>query len=74
MSNVIHVEFGKRNIEQQEVPVSPSLTAYLDSLRTMGVEEDDILDTLDAINNMDFYFAADKEVQEFANGWLHKFL
>lgn len=73
MSNIIHVDFGKKNvILQQEVP--DSLTAYLDSLREMGVDEDDVLDTLDAINNMDAYFAADEAVQEFANGWLEKFL
>ena len=71
MSNVIHVEFGKRNV-LQEVP--DSLTAYLDSLREQGVDDEDILEVIDAINNVDAYFAADDEVKTFADGWLQKFL
>ena len=75
MSNVIHVEFGKKNaISQQSVPVEPSLTAYLDSLREMGVDDEDILEVIDAILDKDAYFAADEVVQEFADGWLHQFL
>ena len=71
MSNVIRVDFGKKNVTQ-EVP--DSLTAYLDSLREQGVDDEDILDTIDAINNVDAYFAADDEVKTFADGWLQKFL
>ena len=52
----------------------PDLVMYLDSLREKGIEEDDILDTLDAINNANAYFAADEVVQEFADGWLNQFL
>ena len=76
MSNVIHVDFGKTNITgRQEVFENESdLVAYLNGLREMGVEEDDILDTLDAINDMNAYFTADEAVQEFANGWLEKFV
>ena len=78
MNNVVHVDFSKtkaRKVLQQEVfGFESDLTAYLNRLRDMGVEEDDILDTLDAINDMDRYFASDEEIQEFANGWLHKFL
>ena len=76
MSNVIHVEFGKTN-DAQEVPgtdTAYSLTAYLDSLREQGVDDEDILDTIDAINDMDAYFIADDEVKTFADGWLHQFL
>jgi hypothetical protein len=54
--------------------VPDSLTAYLDSLREQGVDDEDILDTIDAINNADAYFAADDEVKTFADGWLHQFL
>jgi hypothetical protein len=75
MNNVIHVEFGKKNVT--EVPggvTASSLTAYLDSLREQGVDDEDILDTIDAINNVDAYFAADDEVKTFADGWLHQFL
>lgn len=78
MSNVIHVEFSKKNaIVQQGVSLSetdPSLTAYLDSLREMGVDDEDILEVIDAILNKDAYFATDEVVQEFADGWLHQFL
>jgi hypothetical protein len=76
MSNVIQVEFGKKN-NVQDVPgtdTAPSLSAYLDSLREQGVDDEDILDTIDAINNVDAYFAADDEVKTFADGWLQKFL
>jgi len=76
MSNVIQVEFGKKNATQ-EVPgtdTASSLTAYLDSLREQGVDDEDILDTIDAINNVDAYFAADDEVKTFADGWLRNFL
>lgn len=74
MSNVIHVEFGKKNEVEDTYYITPDLNDYLDSLREMGVEEQDILDTVDAINDMDAYFAADEEVQQFANGWLEQFL
>lgn len=76
MSNVIHVDFGKTN-DTQGVPgtdTAPSLTAYLDSLREKGIDDEDILETIDAINNVDAYFAADDEVKTFADGWLHQFL
>jgi hypothetical protein len=76
MSNVIQVDFGKKNVTQ-EVPgtdTASSLTAYLDSLREKGIDDEDILDTIDAINNVDTYFAADDEVKTFADGWLHQFL
>jgi hypothetical protein len=76
MNNVIHVEFGKKN-NSQDVPgtdTALSLSAYLDSLREQGVDDEDILDTIDAINNVDAYFAADDEVKTFADGWLHQFL
>jgi signal-transduction protein with cAMP-binding, CBS, and nucleotidyltransferase domain len=76
MSNVIHVEFGKKN-EIQEVPgadTASSLTAYLDSLREQGVDDEDILEVIDAINDKDVYFAADEVVQQFADGWLRQFL
>lgn len=78
VSNVIHVDFNKgkaeKGLSQEVFGIGPDFTAYLNSLREMGVDEDDILETIDAINNVDAYFAADNEVKEFANGWLEKFL
>jgi hypothetical protein len=75
VGEVIQVEFGKKNVT--EVPgtdTASSLTAYLDSLREQGVDDEDILDTIDAINNVDAYFTADDEVKTFADGWLNQFL
>lgn len=77
MSNIVHVQFGKKNvIAQQEVPDDnePSLTAYLDSLREAGVDDEDILETIDAINDVNIYLNADEVIKEFADGWLHQFL
>jgi hypothetical protein len=106
MSNIIHVEFGKKNIKELQgvlenpsslaaypdslreqendslhdlyeltsVPDMSSLTAYLDSLRAMGAEDEDLIEVIEAINDMDVYFAADDEVKAFADGWLHQFL
>ena len=76
MGEVIQVQFGKTNTIQR-VPgtdTAPSLTAYLDSLCEKGIDDEDILETIDAINNVDAYFAADDEVKTFADGWLHQFL
>ena len=73
MSNVIHVDFSKKNaIVQQEVP--DSLTAYLDSLREQGIDDDDIMDVVDAITSADNYFVADEVVQKLADVWLEQFL
>lgn len=84
MSNVIHVEFGKKNVEcQQCVTVEPDLTAYfistdqdsclfeyLSQLRDQGIDDDDILDVADAINDYEVYQASDEVVQQLADGWL----
>lgn len=74
MSNVIHVEFGKKNVVQEVFDNDSDLTAYLDSLREQGVDDEDILEVIDAISDKDAYFAADEVVQQFADGWLHQFL
>ena len=77
MSNVIQVEFGKKNASlaaTESAVIGTGLTAYLDSLREKGIDDEDILETIDAINNVDAYFAADDEVKTFADGWLQKFL
>lgn len=74
MGDVIHVDFSKKNEVEDTYIITSDLADYLNSLRGMGVEEDDILETLDAINDMNAYFAADDEVKQFANGWLEQFL
>lgn len=80
MDNVIKVDFGKNTVSdinneiRNLIGISPELTTYLNSLREQGVEEDDILETIDAINYVDAYLAADDEVKTFADGWLHQFL
>lgn len=85
MSNVIHVEFGKKNaiVQQGVTETDPSLTAYfnsvnedsclfeyLDMLRQQGIDDEDILDVADAINSYEVYMAADEVVQQLADGWL----
>ena len=70
MNNVIYVDFVKKT---DATCIDVDLVAYLDSLRDLGVDEDDILDTLDAINNIDCYVASDNEVKEFADGWFNQF-
>lgn len=81
MSNVIHVDFGSpkdKEITMDDLQTLSSnlnsLSEYLDSLREQGVDDEDILEVIDAINDKDAYFAADEVVQEFADGWLHQFL
>ena len=74
MGNVIHVDFTKKNVAQEVSDVDSGLIAYLDDLSEMGVDDEDILEVIDAILDKDAYFAADEVVQEFADGWLHKFL
>lgn len=66
MGQVIHVDFSTRNHYQNELP------AYLNYLRTGGLDEDDVLDIQDAILDKDCYFEADEIIQEFANGWFEK--
>jgi len=74
MNNVIYVDFGKKNTPAvPKTSTDVDLVAYLNSLRDLGVDEDDILDTLDAINDIDCYVALDDEVKEFANGWFNQF-
>jgi len=70
MNNVIYVDFVKKT---DATCMDVDLVAYLNSLRDLGVDEDDILDTLDAINDIDCYVASDNEVKEFADGWFNQF-
>ena len=51
-----------------------NLSTYLTSLYALGLDEDDVLDTIDAINDTSVYFAADDEIKAFADGWLQQFL
>jgi hypothetical protein len=70
MNNVIYVDFVKKT---DTTSTDVDLVAYLNSLRDLGIDEDDILDTLDAIKDIDCYVAVDDEVKEFANGWFNQF-
>ena len=71
MNNVIYVDFVKKT---DTTCMDVDLTTYLDSLRELGVDDEDILETIDAINDVDAYVAADDEVKTFADGWLNQFL
>ena len=67
MGQVIHVDFSNRNHYQNE------LSVYLNYLRSVGLDEDDVLDIQDAIIDKYLYLEADEIIQEFANGWFKKF-
>ena len=73
MNNVIYVDFSKNTQVVSKISTDVDLVAYLDSLRDLGVDEDDILDTLDAIYDLDCYVASDNEIKEFADGWFNQF-
>jgi hypothetical protein len=72
MDNVIHVDFS--NKANEERLTMSALDYYLDGLRTLGLDEDDVLDVADAINSYDEYITADDVVQKFADGWLKNLL
>lgn len=79
MNNVIRVEFSKKKVMMPqyvfEININlTDLTYYLTSLHELGVDEDDILDIIDAIKDMDYYFDADDDIRQFANGYLNQFL
>jgi hypothetical protein len=69
MDNVIHVDFG--NKAKEEDLHKSALEYYLDELRTLGLDEDDVLEVADAIVSFDAYLAADDIVQKFADNWLN---
>ena len=67
MNNVIHVDFRKQNTN------TDSLEDYLQTLRINGIDEDDVLDTKEAIENYHMYETADQDIQLFADGWFQRF-
>jgi len=79
MDNVIHVNFGNKTDDIEDgqdnefvigVQLNTPLDHYLDSLRTLGLDEDDVLEVADAIEDYEIYAAADDVIQKFADGWL----
>ena len=74
MGDVIHVDFSKTNSAVTRISNDAALTEYLKKLSESGIDDDDILDTVDAINDKDVYFAADEVVQALSDSWLHQFL
>lgn len=83
MDNVIHVDFTSKTTEDEGVQdnefvigvyLNTPLDHYLDSLRTLGLDEDDVQEIADAIEDYDIYAAADDVVQKFADGWLTNLL
>jgi hypothetical protein len=46
---------------------------YLNYLRAIGLDEDDVLDVQDAVLDVDHYLDADEVIQKFANDWFSKF-
>ena len=83
MDNVIHVDFTNKTTEDEGVQdnefvigvhLNTPLDHYLDSLRTLGLDEDDVLEVADAIEDYEIYAASDDVVQKFADGWLKNLL
>ncbi len=79
MDNVIHVDFGSNAVDAEdelmiEVQLNTELDDYLDSLRELGIDEDDVLEVEEAIADYTAYAAADEVVQELADGWLKNLL
>lgn len=79
MDNVIHVNFGDKtgNTEDSQenefvigVHLNTPLDHYLDGLRTLGIDEDDVLEVADAIDSYEFYMEADEDIRKLADGWL----
>jgi hypothetical protein len=66
MGQVIHIDFSKKDHES-------GLTIYLNYLRAIGLDEDDVLDVQDAVLDVDHYLDADEVIQKFANDWFSKF-
>ena len=77
-NNVIHVEFGKKNVDDvQSQEVSPNwgdLIAYLNYLREEGIDEEDVLDVASAIGDLNFYTNTDDEVRMLADTWFHEIM
>jgi hypothetical protein len=61
MSNIINVDFTRK--------VNPALENYLNSLREQGLDEDDAMDVVDAINDCVAFDQADEDIQVLASAW-----
>lgn len=66
MGEVIHVNFSKNRED--------TISSYLESLRDMGIDEEDVLEVQDAINDLEVYMDSDEDIKIFANSYLEKFL
>lgn len=66
MGEVIHVNFSKNRED--------TISNYLESLRDMGIDEEDVLEVQDAINDLEVYMDSDEDIKIFANSYLEKFL
>ena len=79
MDNVIHVDFSNNPDDSDyefvlEIDPNIDLDHYLEGIRTLGLDEDDVLEVKEAIADYEVYAAADEVVQTFADGWLKNLL
>ena len=75
MGEVVYVDFKQSDTILNECfNISPEFAIYLQSLRNSGICEDDILETIDAVNDLNFYLNSDWEIQKLARGWFHRFM
>lgn len=70
MTNVVYADFTKSNT----VSIDHYLEDYLEYLRYIGVDEDDVCDVADAINDVEVYLDSDEVVKHFADNYFQSFM
>ena len=67
MSNVIYVDF---TANPKGVETSTRFEQFLALLREQGLDEDDILEVVDAIRDPEYYLTVDDDIKDIADAWL----
>ena len=67
MSNVVYVDF---TVNPKGVETSMAFEQFLSLLRSQGLDEDDILEVVDAIRDPEYYDTVDDEIKDIADAWL----
>lgn len=67
MGNVIHVNFQSKC--RTELVADKLYFGFIDILRRQGLDEDDILEVLDAIKDPRYYETVDDDIKHIVNVW-----
>ena len=67
MDNIVYIDFSRGDR-------SPELNDYINHLRELGLDEDDVLDVIDCINDMTCYFDADDDIKLIVEHWLQQYV